>query len=80
MGPRVKREPGLECTNGGEMSFRLREPSGIFTSELLAIFMALHWFKSEITTLVNSLFDRDSISSLRALQTQKIHARAHTLV
>jgi hypothetical protein len=27
--------------NGGEISFRLREPSGVFISELSAIFMAL---------------------------------------
>jgi hypothetical protein len=32
---------GVYKLNGGEISFRLREPSGIFTSELLAIFMAL---------------------------------------
>jgi hypothetical protein len=32
---------GVYQLNGGEISFHLREPSGVFTSELSAIFMAL---------------------------------------
>jgi hypothetical protein len=32
---------GVCQLNGGEISIRLREPSGVFTSELSAIFMAL---------------------------------------
>jgi hypothetical protein len=64
----------IEWLSGGEISFRLWEPSGVFTSELSEIFMALPWSKSEITTLVNLLFYRT------ALQTQKISHRTHSLV
>jgi hypothetical protein len=54
----VERAPGLLCQlSGGEISFRLREPSGVYTSEL-----------------------SDSMSSLRALRTQKISHRTHLLV
>jgi hypothetical protein len=32
---------GVYQLNGGEIRYRLRKPSGVFTSELSAIFMAL---------------------------------------
>jgi ribonuclease HI len=69
---------GVCQLNGGEISFRLREPSGVFTSELSAIFMALiqigDHHPGEFIIL------SDSMSSLRALRTQRISHRTHSLV
>jgi hypothetical protein len=69
---------GVYQLNGSEISYCLREPSGVFTSELLAIFMALvqigNHHPGEFIIL------SDSISSLRALWTRKISLRTHSLV
>jgi hypothetical protein len=58
---------GVYKLNGGKISYRLREPSGVFTSELSAIFMALVQIRDH--HLSEFIFLSDSMSSLRALQT-----------
>jgi hypothetical protein len=64
--------------NGGETSFRLREPSGVFTSELWEIFMALVQIRDRPGEFI---ILSDTMSSLRALQTlRKISPRTHSLV
>jgi hypothetical protein len=64
--------------NGGEISFRLREPSGVFTSELSAIFMALVQIRGHHPR--EFIILSDNMSSLRVLQTRKISPRTHSLV
>jgi hypothetical protein len=59
--------------NGGEISFRLREPSDVFTSELSALFQIGDHHPDEFIIL------SDSMGSLRAL-TRKFSPRTHTLV
>jgi hypothetical protein len=54
----------------GEISYRLREPSGVFTSELSAIFMALVRIRDHHPG--EFIILSDSMSSLRALLTRKI--------
>jgi hypothetical protein len=69
---------GVYQLNGGEISFRLREPSGVFTSELSAIFMALVQIRDHPGEFI---ILSDTMSSLRALQTlRKISTRRHFLV
>jgi ribonuclease HI len=69
---------GVYQLNGGEISFRLREPSRVFTSELSAIFMALVQIRDHHPG--EFIFLSDSMSSLRALQTRKISPGTHSLV
>jgi hypothetical protein len=64
--------------HGGEISFRPREPSGVFTSELSAIFTALVQIRDQHPGKFIIL--SDSMSSLRALQTRKISPKTHSLV
>jgi hypothetical protein len=68
---------GVYQLNGGEISFRLREPSGVFTSELSEIFMALVQIRDHPGEFI---ILSDNMSSLRALQTWKISLRRHFLV
>jgi hypothetical protein len=63
---------------GGEISFCLREPSGAFTSKFSAIFMALVQIRDHHPR--EFIILSDSMSSLRALQTQKISPRTHSVV
>jgi hypothetical protein len=69
---------GVYQMNGGEISFRLREPSGVFTTILSAIFMAFVEIRDHHPDELIIL--SDSMSSLRALQTRKISPRIHSLV
>jgi hypothetical protein len=69
---------GVYQLNGGEISFRLQEPCGIFTSELSTIFMALVQIRDHHPG--EFIILSDSMSSLRALQTRKISPRTHSLV
>jgi hypothetical protein len=68
---------GVYQLNGDEINFGLREPSGVSTSELSEILMAL----LQIRGLHPGEFIifSDSMSSLRALQTRKIFPRIHSL-
>jgi hypothetical protein len=63
---------GVNQLNGGEISFRLRKPSGVFTSELSAIIMALVQIRDHHPGPGEFIILSDSMSSLRALQTRKI--------
>jgi hypothetical protein len=58
---------GVYHSVGSESSFRLREPSGVFTLEMLAIFEALIQIRDH--RLGRYVTVSDSISSLKALQT-----------
>jgi ribonuclease HI len=69
---------GVYQLNGGEISFRLQEPSGVFTSELSAIFMALVQIRDHHPG--EFIIFSDSMSSVSALQTQIISPRTHSLV
>jgi ribonuclease HI len=69
---------GVYQLSGGEISFRLREPSGVFTSELSAIFMALVQIGDHHPA--EFIILSDSMSSLRAMRTRKISPRTHSLV
>jgi hypothetical protein len=69
---------GVRQLNGGEISFRLRKPSGVFTSDLSSIFMALVQIKDHHPG--EFIILSGSISSLRATQTQKISPRTHSSV
>jgi hypothetical protein len=69
---------GVYQLNGGEISFRLREASGVFESELSAIFMALVQIRDHHPGKFIIL--SDIMSSLRALQTRKISPRTHSLI
>jgi hypothetical protein len=69
---------GVYQLNGGEISYRLRKPIGVFTSELSAIFMALVQIGNHQPG--EFIILSDSMSSLRALQTRKISPRTHSLV
>jgi hypothetical protein len=77
-----KGEPGIGFRvyqlNGDEISLRLRQPSGVFTSELSAIFMASVQIGDHHSG--EFIILSDSMSSLRALQTRKISPRTHSLV
>jgi hypothetical protein len=59
---------GVYHSGGPESSFRLREPSGMFTSETSAIFVALIQIRAR--HLDRYLVVTDSMSSLKALQTR----------
>jgi hypothetical protein len=69
---------GVHHSSGLESSFRLREPSGVFTSEMSAIFVALIqiWTRRSGTYLIVT----DSMSSLKTLQTQRVAPKTHSLV
>jgi ribonuclease HI len=61
-----------------ELGLRLHEPSGVFTSELTAIFRALVHIKTHSPG--NFLILSDSMSSIDALRSQCISPNTHTLV
>jgi ribonuclease HI len=61
-----------------ESGYRLREPSGVLTSELAAILSALNFFNENNGG--NFLIITDSLSSIEATQSQKISFEIHTLV
>jgi ribonuclease HI len=61
-----------------ESGYRLREPSGVFTSELAAILSALNFINENNGG--NFLIITDSLSSIEAIQSQKISFKTHTLV
>jgi hypothetical protein len=69
---------GVYQLSGGEISFRLWEPSGVFTSELSTIFMALVQIRDHHPGKFIIL--SYSMSSLRALQTREISPRTHSSV
>jgi hypothetical protein len=64
---------GVYHSGGPQSSFRVREPSGVFTSEISVIFVALIQIKAR-------LFVTDSMNSLKALQTRRVAPRTHSLV
>jgi ribonuclease HI len=61
-----------------EMAYRLAEPSGVYTSELTAIFYALEHIRSHPPG--RFLILSDSLSSLQALQSRKISPKVHSMV
>jgi hypothetical protein len=60
-----------------ESSFRLREPSGVFTSEMSAIFVALILIRAHSPG--RYLVVADNMSSLKALQTRRVAPRTQSL-
>jgi hypothetical protein len=69
---------GIYHSGGPESSFRLRKPSGVFTSEISVIFVALIQIRARRTG--RYLVVTDSMSSLKALQTRRVAPMAHSLV
>jgi ribonuclease HI len=69
---------GVYHSGGPESSFRLRGLSGVFTSEMSAIFVALIQIRAHRP--VRYLFVTDSMSSLKTLQTRRVAPRTHSLV
>jgi hypothetical protein len=63
---------------GPESTFCLREPSGVFTLEMFAKFVALIQIRAHRPG--RSLIMTDSMSSLKTLQTQEDAPRTHTFV
>jgi ribonuclease HI len=61
-----------------ELGLRLREPSGVFTSELTAVLHALLHIKTHAPG--KFLIMSDSMSSIAALQSQRISPKIHPLV
>jgi hypothetical protein len=60
------------------VSFRPREPSGVFSSKISAIFVALIQIRARHPG--RYLILNDSMSSLKAVQIRKADARTHSLV
>jgi hypothetical protein len=69
---------GVYQLNGGEINFRLREPRGVFTSDLSTSFMALVQIRDQHPGEFIILLD--NMSSQKALQTRKISPGTHSLV
>jgi hypothetical protein len=69
---------GVYHSGGFESSFRLWEPSGVFTSEMSAIFVALIQIKARHPA--NYLIVTNSMSSLKTLQTRRVAPRTHSLI
>jgi ribonuclease HI len=69
---------GVYYSGGFEYCFRLREPSGVFTSEMSAIFVALIQIGARRPG--RYLVVTDSMSSLKALKTRRVAPRTHSLV
>jgi hypothetical protein len=67
---------GVYLSGSLESSFRQREPSGVFTSEISAIFVALIQIRARRPG--RYLIMTDSMSSLKALQTGKVAPRTHS--
>jgi hypothetical protein len=76
--PAVFFTDGVYQLNGGEISFRLREPRGVFTSDLSTNFMALVQIRDQHPGEFIILLD--NMSSQKALQTRKISPGTHSLV
>jgi hypothetical protein len=63
---------------GSESSFHLREPIGVFTWKMSAIFVVLIQIRARRPG--RYLIVIDSMSSLKALQNRKVAPRTHSLV
>jgi ribonuclease HI len=61
-----------------ELKMKLSEPSGVFTAELSAILLALHHIKTHNSG--NFLIVTDSMSSILAIESQRISMKTHPLV
>jgi ribonuclease HI len=69
---------GVYHVENFELGLRLKEPCGVFTSELTAILQALTHIKSHSPG--KFLILTDSLSSIAALQSQYISPKTHSLV
>jgi hypothetical protein len=69
---------GVNHSGGPESSFHLREPGGVFTSEMSNIFVAVIQIRARRPGKYLILTDR--MSSLKALWTQRVSPRTHSLV
>jgi hypothetical protein len=63
---------------GPEFGYRLKEPSGVFTSELAALLSAFCFIENK--SIANSIVITDSLSSIEALKSQKICFKTHPLI